>query len=173
MAAFYLLLAMIGVALVGDLVWENNTAGEVTALDRTVAGYPQGWLLAAGGPAAVAAHCVAVSTNETAMDEFGIAAYRRLAMWDWVGGRYSVWSAVGVTVALGVGDGDVTVGVAEALEVFAATGGVVAQALRPSASTGTSRSGRRRSIGASSDDVVRTSETPPRNRAVPATPATH
>jgi hypothetical protein len=47
MAAFFLLLAIIGGALVGDLVWENTTAGEVTVLDRTVAGYPQGWLLAA------------------------------------------------------------------------------------------------------------------------------
>ena len=47
MAAFFLLLALIGAALVGDLVWENSTAGEVTVLDRTVTGYPQGWLLAA------------------------------------------------------------------------------------------------------------------------------
>lgn len=47
MAAFFLFLAIIGGALVGDLVWENTTAGEVTVLDRTVAGYPQGWLLAA------------------------------------------------------------------------------------------------------------------------------
>jgi hypothetical protein len=47
MAAFFLLLALIGAALVGDLIWENTTAGEVTVLDRTVAGYPQGWLLAA------------------------------------------------------------------------------------------------------------------------------
>ena len=46
-AFFFLLLAIIGGALVGDLVWENTTAGEVTVLDRTVAGYPQGWLLAA------------------------------------------------------------------------------------------------------------------------------
>jgi glucose-6-phosphate isomerase len=61
------------------------------------------WLLAAGGKPAVAAQCVAVSTNEAAMDEFGIAPDRRLAMWDWVGGRYSVWSAVGLTVALSVG----------------------------------------------------------------------
>jgi glucose-6-phosphate isomerase len=61
------------------------------------------WLLATGGKAAVAAQCVAVSTNEAAMDEFGIAPDRRLAMWDWVGGRYSVWSAVGLTVALAVG----------------------------------------------------------------------
>ena len=61
------------------------------------------WLLAAGGVKAVAAQCVAVSTNETAMNEFGIAPDRRLAMWDWVGGRYSVWSAVGLTVALAIG----------------------------------------------------------------------
>jgi glucose-6-phosphate isomerase len=61
------------------------------------------WLLAAGGEAAVAANCVAVSTNEAAMNDFGIAGDRRLAMWDWVGGRYSVWSAVGLTVALAVG----------------------------------------------------------------------
>ncbi len=47
MAAFFLLLAMVGGALVGDLIWENTTAGEVTVLDRTVAGYAQGWLLAA------------------------------------------------------------------------------------------------------------------------------
>jgi glucose-6-phosphate isomerase len=61
------------------------------------------WLLAAGGTPAVAAQCVAVSTNEAAMDEFGIASDRRLAMWDWVGGRYSVWSAVGLTLALAIG----------------------------------------------------------------------
>jgi hypothetical protein len=47
MAAFFLLLALLGAALVGDLVWENTADGEVTVLDRTVAAYPQGWLLAA------------------------------------------------------------------------------------------------------------------------------
>ncbi len=47
MAAFFFLLAMIGAALVGDLLWENTTAGEVTVLDRTLVSYPQGWLLAA------------------------------------------------------------------------------------------------------------------------------
>ena len=47
MAAFFLLLALIGGALVGDLIWENTTAGDVTVLDRTVTGYSQGWLLAA------------------------------------------------------------------------------------------------------------------------------
>ena len=47
MAAFFFLLAIIGGTLVGDLVWENTTAGEVTVLDRTLVSYPQGWLLAA------------------------------------------------------------------------------------------------------------------------------
>ena len=47
MAAFLFLLALIGGALVGDLVWENTGAGEATVLGRTVDGYPQGWLLAA------------------------------------------------------------------------------------------------------------------------------
>src|SRR5690606_27592282 len=61
------------------------------------------WLLERGGERAIAAQCVAVSTNHEAMDEFGIAPNLRLAMWDWVGGRYSVWSAVGLTVALAIG----------------------------------------------------------------------
>jgi hypothetical protein len=47
MAVFFLLLAILGGALVGDLVWENTTLGEATMLDRTLVSYPQGWLLAA------------------------------------------------------------------------------------------------------------------------------
>ena len=47
MAAFFLLLAILGGALVSDLVWENTSLGEATVLDRTVVSYPQGWLLAA------------------------------------------------------------------------------------------------------------------------------
>jgi hypothetical protein len=46
MAAFFFLLAIIGGALIGDLVWENTNTGEVTVLGRAVADYPQGWLLA-------------------------------------------------------------------------------------------------------------------------------
>jgi glucose-6-phosphate isomerase len=70
---------------------------------QTNAQIARAWLLEHGGAAAVAAQCIAVSTNAKAMDEFGIAPDRRLAMWDWVGGRYSVWSAVGLTVALAIG----------------------------------------------------------------------
>ena len=47
MAAFLFLLALIGGALVGDLVWENTDAGEATVLGQTAVSYPQGWLLAA------------------------------------------------------------------------------------------------------------------------------
>ena len=46
MAAFFFLLAIVGGALIGDLVWENTIAGEVTVLGRTVTDYHQGWLLA-------------------------------------------------------------------------------------------------------------------------------
>ena len=69
----------------------------------TNANVARDWLLAHGGAKAVAAQCLAVSTNAAAMDAFGIAPDRRLAFWDWVGGRYSLWSAVGSTVALAIG----------------------------------------------------------------------
>jgi hypothetical protein len=57
MAAFFLLLAMIGGALVGDLVWENTTAGEATVLGRTAVNYPQGWLLAGRRRSALSSRC--------------------------------------------------------------------------------------------------------------------
>ncbi len=61
------------------------------------------WLLQRGGAEAVAAQFVAVSTNHRAMDDFGVAPERRLDLWDWVGGRYSVCSAVGLVLALAIG----------------------------------------------------------------------
>jgi glucose-6-phosphate isomerase len=61
------------------------------------------WLAARLGESAVPQHFVAVSTNHAAMDEFGIASDRRFTMWDWVGGRYSLWSAVGLSLALALG----------------------------------------------------------------------
>ena len=61
------------------------------------------WLLQRGGAAAVAAQFVGVSTNREAMEAFGIAPERRLGLWDWVGGRYSLCSAVGLVLALAVG----------------------------------------------------------------------
>ncbi|KAF5468465.1 hypothetical protein F2P56_012614 [Juglans regia] len=54
------------------------------------------WISAALGPSAVAKHMVAVSTNLTLVEKFGIDPNNAFAFWDWVGGRYSVCSAVGV-----------------------------------------------------------------------------
>ncbi|XP_057975663.1 glucose-6-phosphate isomerase, cytosolic [Malania oleifera] len=54
------------------------------------------WISAALGPAAVAKHMVAVSTNLSLVEKFGIDPNNAFAFWDWVGGRYSVCSAVGV-----------------------------------------------------------------------------
>jgi glucose-6-phosphate isomerase len=56
-----------------------------------------------GTDAAVARHFVAVSTNEKAVREFGIDPANMFVFWDWVGGRYSMWSAIGLPIALYVG----------------------------------------------------------------------
>jgi len=61
------------------------------------------WIAGRLGEAAVPAHFAAVSTNTLAMDQFGVGADARFAMWDWVGGRYSVWSAVGLALELAIG----------------------------------------------------------------------
>ena len=61
------------------------------------------WLVEELGEKAVGRHFVAVSTNHAAMDAFGIAPASRFTMWDWVGGRYSLWSAVGLSIALALG----------------------------------------------------------------------
>ncbi len=61
------------------------------------------WLASRLGEEAVPTHFAAVSTNHEAMDEFGISPDNRFGFWDWVGGRYSIWSAVGLAVALYVG----------------------------------------------------------------------
>ncbi|MCA9320083.1 MAG: glucose-6-phosphate isomerase, partial [Planctomycetes bacterium] len=52
---------------------------------------------------AVAKHFVAVSTNEPAVREFGIDPSNMFEFWDWVGGRFSLWSAIGLPIALSVG----------------------------------------------------------------------
>ncbi|MFO7962718.1 MAG: glucose-6-phosphate isomerase [Desulfobacterales bacterium] len=51
----------------------------------------------------VAKHFVAVSTNEKRVAEFGIDPKNMFEFWDWVGGRYSVWSAIGLSVAVAIG----------------------------------------------------------------------
>ena len=51
----------------------------------------------------VPAHFAAVSVNGAAMDAFGVHPDHRFAMWDWVGGRYSIWSSIGVSLAIAIG----------------------------------------------------------------------
>ncbi|MGE0134143.1 MAG: glucose-6-phosphate isomerase [Dehalococcoidia bacterium] len=62
------------------------------------------WLLAAlDDPAATSRHFVAVSTNQTAVRAFGIDPENMFGFWDWVGGRYSMDSAVGLSLMLAIG----------------------------------------------------------------------
>lgn len=61
------------------------------------------WFLKVGKEEDIAAHFVAVSTNLQKVREFGITAENIFPMWDWVGGRFSLWSAVGLSVSLAVG----------------------------------------------------------------------
>jgi glucose-6-phosphate isomerase len=61
------------------------------------------WVAANLGAAAVPAHFAAVSVNAPAMDAFGIHPDYRFAMWDWTGGRYSIWSSIGVALAVAIG----------------------------------------------------------------------
>jgi glucose-6-phosphate isomerase len=62
------------------------------------------WLLAAAGrESAVAEHFVAISTNLELTHQFGIAPANVFEFWDWVGGRFSLWSAIGLALALAIG----------------------------------------------------------------------
>jgi glucose-6-phosphate isomerase len=62
------------------------------------------WLLAAAkDEAAVARHFAAMSTNAAAVTKFGIDTRNMFEFWDWVGGRYSLWSAIGLSIALYLG----------------------------------------------------------------------
>ncbi|KAF4567398.1 glucose-6-phosphate isomerase [Pleurotus pulmonarius] len=62
------------------------------------------WFLSsAGDKAHVAKHFVALSTNTKAVTAFGISSDNMFQFWDWVGGRYSLWSAIGLSIALVIG----------------------------------------------------------------------
>jgi len=61
------------------------------------------WIIENRDELAVQYHFVAASTNHEAMDDFGIRSDYRFGFWDWVGGRYSLWSAVGLSLALVIG----------------------------------------------------------------------
>ena len=61
------------------------------------------WIVAALGEGAVADHFAAVSTKLDKVAEFGIEADRIFGFWDWVGGRYSIWSSIGLPLAIAIG----------------------------------------------------------------------
>lgn len=61
------------------------------------------WFLQRGKPEDIARHFVAVSSNRDAVAGFGIDPANMFELWDWVGGRYSLWSAVGLSVMLAIG----------------------------------------------------------------------
>ncbi len=61
------------------------------------------WFLKHASQEDIAKHFAAVSTNTEKIAEFGIASKNVFPMWDWVGGRFSLWSAVGLSIALAVG----------------------------------------------------------------------
>ena len=75
----------------------------VTLETLTNARTARAWLKDKLGEEAVPAHFAAVSVNHQAMDEFKVHPDYRFQMWDWVGGRYSLWSSIGVTVAVAIG----------------------------------------------------------------------
>ncbi|HSU93936.1 MAG TPA: glucose-6-phosphate isomerase [Gemmatimonadaceae bacterium] len=70
----------------------------------TNAAVARDWIIGAlGDPRAVARHFVAVSTNERAVREFGIDTANMFGFWDWVGGRYSMDSAIGLSTMIAIG----------------------------------------------------------------------
>jgi glucose-6-phosphate isomerase len=79
------------------------------------------WLVDALGADAVEQHFVAVSTNAEAVTEFGIDPRNMFEFWDWVGGRYSMWSAIGLSLMIAIGPehfGDLLAGAHEMDEHF-------------------------------------------------------
>ena len=76
-----------------------------TAETITNANTAKNWFLSKTGndPANIAKHFVALSTNETEVAKFGIDTKNMFGFENWVGGRYSVWSAIGLSVALYIG----------------------------------------------------------------------
>jgi glucose-6-phosphate isomerase len=69
----------------------------------TNAASARGWIAHALGETAVGDHFAAISTNIVAVEAFGISKDRMFRFWDWVGGRYSVWSAIGLALMIAIG----------------------------------------------------------------------
>src|SRR5450631_3770671 len=75
----------------------------VTQETQANANAARAWIVGALGEKSPANHFAAVSTNAPAMDKFGIALDHRFTMWEWVGGRYWVWSAIGLIAEIVIG----------------------------------------------------------------------
>jgi glucose-6-phosphate isomerase len=74
-----------------------------TAETTTNANSAKNWFLKSGSQSDIAKHFVALSTNTSEVEKFGIDSKNMFGFSDWVGGRYSVWSAIGLSVALYIG----------------------------------------------------------------------
>ncbi len=74
-----------------------------TAETMANANSARAWIARSVGKAAAGAHFAALSTNLSATRAFGIADERTFGFWDWVGGRYSVWSAIGLSLMIAIG----------------------------------------------------------------------
>ena len=81
------------------IVSKTFTTQETLTNSETI----RSWFLQSAKQEDVAKHFVAVSTNLNKVTEFGIDANNIFPMWDWVGGRFSLWSAVGLSISLSVG----------------------------------------------------------------------
>uniref|UniRef100_A0A673HLV8 Glucose-6-phosphate isomerase n=1 Tax=Sinocyclocheilus rhinocerous TaxID=307959 RepID=A0A673HLV8_9TELE len=87
-----------------SLVIIHNTCTFTTQETITNAETAKEWFLqAAKDTSAVAKHFVALSTNAPKVKDFGIDTNNMFEFWDWVGGRYSLWSAIGLSIALHIG----------------------------------------------------------------------
>ncbi len=84
------------------VVSKSFTTQETLANANTV----RAWFLESASEAAIAKHFVAVSTNTEAVVKFGVALENIFTLWDWVGGRFSLWSAVGLSICCSVGFDD-------------------------------------------------------------------
>lgn len=80
----------------------SKSFGTLETLKNTMAA--RRWFLAQGGKESdLARHFIAVTSNRKTAIEFGMAEENLFPMWDWVGGRYSLWSAIGLPIALAIG----------------------------------------------------------------------
>ncbi|MAS82660.1 MAG: glucose-6-phosphate isomerase [Legionellales bacterium] len=82
------------------IVCSKSFATPETLINAQVA---RDWAYSAGGGDAVEAQFIGISSNHEAMTKLGIAKNKQILLWSWVGGRYSIWSGVGLALALTIG----------------------------------------------------------------------